>query len=407
MGTMATINQNISSDQAIAVARKFGFNAIVKEAGDEVVVEQEEDKPELLTDASAGRHRARSRRPRQDLAARQDPLRERRRRRSRRHHAEDRRVHRRQGRSQDHLHRHARSRSVHRDARARREGHRRRDPRGRRRRRRHAADQRSHRAHQGGERADRRRHQQDGQGRRSTRIASSSSSPKKACSRSSGAAKSKWCRSRRAPATGIDKLLETVLLEADLRELKANKIRRATGVVIESALDRGRGAVATVLVQNGTLRVGDVDRRRLGVRQDPRAHRRQGQASQEGRAVDSGRGHGALRRSLGRRHADGRLRRTRGARSGGETYRQTARRSHRRDVGSARLARDVHGDAGRRRAARRSTSSSRPKAKARSRRCARASNRSRRPKSTSASSSPASAGSRPTTSTSPRLRTRC
>jgi translation initiation factor IF-2 len=57
---------------------------------------------------------------------------------------------------------------------------------------------------------------------------------------------------------GIDQLLETVLLEAELRELKANKNRRATGVVIESALDKGRGAVATVLVQNGTLRVGDV-----------------------------------------------------------------------------------------------------------------------------------------------------
>jgi translation initiation factor IF-2 len=57
---------------------------------------------------------------------------------------------------------------------------------------------------------------------------------------------------------GIDKLLETVLLEADIRDFKANKNRRATGVVIESALDRGRGAVATVLVQNGTLRVGDV-----------------------------------------------------------------------------------------------------------------------------------------------------
>jgi translation initiation factor IF-2 len=57
---------------------------------------------------------------------------------------------------------------------------------------------------------------------------------------------------------GIDKLLETVLLEADIRDLKANRNRRASGVVIESALDRGRGAVATVLVQNGTLRVGDV-----------------------------------------------------------------------------------------------------------------------------------------------------
>ena len=57
---------------------------------------------------------------------------------------------------------------------------------------------------------------------------------------------------------GIDSLLETVLLEADIRDLKANKTRRATGVVIESALHKGRGAVATVLIQNGTLRVGDI-----------------------------------------------------------------------------------------------------------------------------------------------------
>ena len=57
---------------------------------------------------------------------------------------------------------------------------------------------------------------------------------------------------------GIDHLLDTVLLEADIRELRANKNRRGSGVVIESALHRGRGAVATVLVQNGTLRVGDI-----------------------------------------------------------------------------------------------------------------------------------------------------
>jgi translation initiation factor IF-2 len=57
---------------------------------------------------------------------------------------------------------------------------------------------------------------------------------------------------------GIPGLLDTVLLEADIRDLKANRNRRATGVVIESALDRGRGAVATVLVQNGTLRIGDI-----------------------------------------------------------------------------------------------------------------------------------------------------
>ncbi|MGH7728540.1 MAG: translation initiation factor IF-2, partial [Vulcanimicrobiaceae bacterium] len=57
---------------------------------------------------------------------------------------------------------------------------------------------------------------------------------------------------------GIEALLETVLLEADIRDLKANKHRRASGIVIESALDRGRGPVATILVQNGTLRSGDI-----------------------------------------------------------------------------------------------------------------------------------------------------
>ncbi|MCY4172329.1 MAG: translation initiation factor IF-2 [Bacteroidetes bacterium] len=56
---------------------------------------------------------------------------------------------------------------------------------------------------------------------------------------------------------GIDDLLEKVILEADLMELKGNPQRQAQGIVIESRLDRGRGNVATVLVQNGTLRVGD------------------------------------------------------------------------------------------------------------------------------------------------------
>ncbi len=55
----------------------------------------------------------------------------------------------------------------------------------------------------------------------------------------------------------LDKLLEKVLLEAELLELKANPDRKATGTVIESTLDKGRGYVATLLVQNGTLRVGD------------------------------------------------------------------------------------------------------------------------------------------------------
>lgn len=56
---------------------------------------------------------------------------------------------------------------------------------------------------------------------------------------------------------GIDDLLETILLTADILELKANPNRRARGLVIEAELDKGRGPVATVLVQKGTLHVGD------------------------------------------------------------------------------------------------------------------------------------------------------
>ena len=56
---------------------------------------------------------------------------------------------------------------------------------------------------------------------------------------------------------GVDELMEKVLLEADLLELKANPNRNAVGSIIESSLDKGRGYVATVLVQNGTLHVGD------------------------------------------------------------------------------------------------------------------------------------------------------
>ena len=56
----------------------------------------------------------------------------------------------------------------------------------------------------------------------------------------------------------VDLLLDKVLLEADLLDLKANPNRRATGAVIESSLDKGRGYLATVLVQNGSMKVGDV-----------------------------------------------------------------------------------------------------------------------------------------------------
>jgi translation initiation factor IF-2 len=57
--------------------------------------------------------------------------------------------------------------------------------------------------------------------------------------------------------TGIDTLLEMILLSSDILELKANPKRSATGTVLEAKLDKGRGPVATVLVQDGTLNVGD------------------------------------------------------------------------------------------------------------------------------------------------------
>jgi translation initiation factor IF-2 len=58
--------------------------------------------------------------------------------------------------------------------------------------------------------------------------------------------------------TNLDKLIETIQLQAEILELKANPNRDAQGVVIEAKLDRGRGVVATVLIQRGTLRIGDI-----------------------------------------------------------------------------------------------------------------------------------------------------
>lgn len=57
---------------------------------------------------------------------------------------------------------------------------------------------------------------------------------------------------------GVDELMDKVLLEADMLDLKANPNRKATGTVIESSLDKGRGYISTVLVSNGTLHVGDI-----------------------------------------------------------------------------------------------------------------------------------------------------
>ena len=58
--------------------------------------------------------------------------------------------------------------------------------------------------------------------------------------------------------TGLDKLLEAIALQAELLELKANPDRPAEGAVVEAKLDKGRGPLATVLIQRGTLKVGDI-----------------------------------------------------------------------------------------------------------------------------------------------------
>ena len=58
--------------------------------------------------------------------------------------------------------------------------------------------------------------------------------------------------------TGLDKLLETILLQSELLELTANPDRAAEGIIVEAKVERGRGSVATVLVQRGTLKVGDI-----------------------------------------------------------------------------------------------------------------------------------------------------
>ncbi len=257
MGTMATINQNISADQAIAVARKFGFNAIVKEAGEEVVVEQEEDKPEMMT----------ARPPVVTVLGHVD---------------------------------HGKTSLLDKIREANVAGG-------------EAGGITQRIGAYTVEKNDRKITFIDtpgheaftamrARGAKVTDVAvlvvaaddgvmpqtieaishiraadvpivvainkmdKPDANPDRVMQQlgEQGLQSVQWGgKIEMVPVSartgdGIDSLLETVLLEADIKDLKANKNRRATGVVIESALDRGRGAVATVLVQNGTLRTGDV-----------------------------------------------------------------------------------------------------------------------------------------------------
>ena len=128
--------------------------------------------------------------------------------------------------------------------------------------------------------------------------------------------------------TGIDDLMEMVLLVADLQDLKANPDRDAIGTIVESKVDKGRGNVATVLVQTGTLQ-GRQDRERrphLGPR--ARAEQRRRQARQGGRPGLRGRDHRPPGAARGGRHPacgrrrEGRARRCRDRRPSGRRRRR-------------------------------------------------------------------------------------
>ncbi len=108
---------------------------------------------------------------------------------------------------------------------------------------------------------------------------------------------------------GIDKLLEMLSLQAELLELKANPNKPAKGHLIEARLDRARGPISTMLVEDGTLKIGRPGRGRRVLGEDPRHDRRQGAVGLRGRPVDARRGAGHRRRSGRRRGLQRRHRR--------------------------------------------------------------------------------------------------
>ena len=106
--------------------------------------------------------------------------------------------------------------------------------------------------------------------------------------------------------TNLDKLLEAIQLQAEILELKANPDRAAEGTVIEAKLDKGRGPLATVLVQRGTLRVGDVFVAGASSGQGPRADRRPWPPGEGSRPVGPGRSARPVGGAVGRRSVHGR-----------------------------------------------------------------------------------------------------
>ena len=100
----------------------------------------------------------------------------------------------------------------------------------------------------------------------------------------------------------LDKLLEKVLLEAEMLDLKANPNKKAQGTVIESTLDKGRGYVSTILVQSGTLHVGDVILSGTYTGRVKAMFNENGKKVGFRRPLDAGTGAGTERRTAGRRY---------------------------------------------------------------------------------------------------------
>ena len=116
---------------------------------------------------------------------------------------------------------------------------------------------------------------------------------------------------------GIDNLLEMLTLTAEVSELKANPNRAAQGTVIEARLDKGRGPVATLLVQNGTLHQGDIIIAGTAVGRVRAMISDKGQQHHRGRPLRARGDHRPERGSLRRRHVQRRGRREAGPRAGG------------------------------------------------------------------------------------------
>ena len=111
---------------------------------------------------------------------------------------------------------------------------------------------------------------------------------------------------------GLEDLLEMILLQAEVLELKANPNKPCRGTIVESKLDRGRGPVATVLVQDGTLRVGDFFVTGVQSGKVRAIYNEAGESHARGPALDPGRGPRPLRGPRPGRVLPGRLRRAQG-----------------------------------------------------------------------------------------------